>query len=295
MKTVLQVLKDPLFHFIILGALIYLAYDFSPKSDFDEKEPIVIVTKGEIDWFKSTWESKWSRPPTKDELNGLIEQHIKETVLYREALAMGLDENDVVIRRRLAQKVEFLTNDLLQPSPPSEEELSVFFEKNMDRYAGEDLITLTHVFFDPDQRGNATLEDAAKALSILKAESDLPLDFAKLGDRFLLQSYLPQRPKSEIAKLFGSRFAEPVFQLQPETWHGPVLSGYGTHLVYVHELVVPPQPRLDEVREELLLDWANEKRAELNEEFVDQLVKRYKVVIENEPETAQSHAAAGNG
>lgn len=283
-----KMVRDPLVHFLILGGLIYAAYDLNAPPETETGEPTIVVSKGEIDWFKDSWAAKWNRQPTEAELDGLIRQHIKETALYREALSMGLDEDDVVIRRRLAQKVEFLTNDLLQPAPPSDEELAAFFEENKARYTGEDLITMTHVFFDPDKRGNATLMDADKVKATLTDLPDRPLDAANLGDPFLLQSYYPQTAKSELAKLFGTGFADPVFELEKGVWHGPVLSGYGTHLVYVHERLEAPVPELPSIREAVLADWQNMKRQELNEEFITQLVKRYKVVIENEDQTAQS-------
>src|SRR5210317_898051 len=126
----------------------------------EETDKTIVVTAGEIEWMQSSWQKRWNRPPTAEEFDGLIQQYIKETVLYREALTMGLNQLDQVIRRRLAQKLEFLAKDLVQLTPPTDEELQAYFDAHRDRYQQPARYTFTQVFFDPDKRGNATLKDA---------------------------------------------------------------------------------------------------------------------------------------
>ena len=196
---------------------------------------------------------------------------------------MGLDKDDTVIRRRLAQKLEFLTQDLISPQPPSEEELRTYFETHMDRYQPPDLITLTHVFFDPDKRGDQTLKDAETIKAELIALKQPPQDARSFGDPFMLQSYYPERSEAELAKLFGSGFARPVFELAPRQWHGPVLSGYGTHLVYVHDHQKAEPPTFAEVEAQVRQDWENDKREQLNEQYIASLMGRYDVTIEDTP------------
>ena len=272
--------REPLVHFLLIGAALFVIYAYWGQPDVTENERAITITAGEIEWLSDSWQKRWNRPPTKQEREGLINQYLKEMILYREALAMGLDRDDTVIRRRLAQKLEFLSQDLISPTPPSEEELLSYFIEHMDRYQQPDLITFTHIFFDPDKRGNQTLKDAETAKAELISLQQPTQDARSFGDQFMLQSYYPERSEAEVAKLFGSGFAGPVFKLTPLQWHGPVLSGYGTHLVFVHDLNKTPPPELTEVEEQVKQDWTNDQREKLNDQFIASLMGRYEVTIE---------------
>jgi peptidyl-prolyl cis-trans isomerase C len=228
------------------------------------------------------WQKKWNRPPSDVEMVGLVRDHLRETVLYREAVAMGLDKDDVIIRRRMAQKLEFLAQDLIQPETPSEAELQTFFNENIDRYQIPPLLTFTHVFIDPDKRGDDTLTDAEKLKAELIASATVPDEASDLGDRFMLQAYYPERDEADLSKLFGGEFASSIMALEPEKWHGPVLSGYGTHLVYVHTRLESPPPSYEQVAARVQEDLINQGREKLNQEYIDSLLARYEVVIEGE-------------
>lgn len=197
---------------------------------------------------------------------------------------MGLDQDDTIVRRRLAQKLEFLVQDLVEVNPPSEEELSAYFEQHLADYREPDRITFTHVFVDPDRRGAETLGDAAEIREALEKLED-PADGAKdLGDPFMLQSYYPERTEAEISKLFGGEFANSVAGLDEGVWHGPILSGYGVHVVYVHGAQTFPQPGMSEVHERVVQDWTAAKREELNAEYYTRLLEKYDVVVEEAPD-----------
>lgn len=276
----MKFLREPLVHFLIIGAALFLFYAFWGQQDVEEQERAITITAGEINWLTDTWKKRWNRPPTAEERAGIIDQYLRETILYREAVAMGLDKDDTIIRRRLAQKLEFLAQDLISPQPPTEDELKSYFESHMDQYQAPDLITLTQVFIDPDQRGDQTLEDAEVIRKQLQALKEPPQDAQSYGDAFMLQSYYPERSEAELLKLFGSGFSRSVFELTPEQWHGPVLSGYGTHLVYVHYRQETDPPIFSEVEEQVLQDWESDKREQLNEQFITSLMGRYDVTIE---------------
>ena len=280
-NTIVRFIREPLVHFLLIGAAIFVLYGFMGQQDVEEQERAITITSGEINWLTDTWKKRWNRPPTAEEREGLIKQYLRETILYREAVAMGLDRDDTVIRRRLAQKLEFLAEDLIRPNPPTEDELRTYFEAHMDRYQPPDLITLTHVFLDPDKRGDQTLKDAETIKAKLIALKEPPQDARSFGDPFMLQSYYPERSEAELAKLFGRGFAEPVFKLEPQQWHGPVLSGYGTHLVYVHDRRVAEPPRLSDVEEQVRQDWESDRREQLNEQYIASLMGRYDVTIED--------------
>jgi hypothetical protein len=279
----MKLLREPLVHFLVIGAAIFVLYGFMGQQDVEEQERAITITAGEIGWLTNSWEKLWNRLPTAEERDGLIKQYLREMILYREAVAMGLDKDDTVIRRRLAQKLEFLTQDLISPQPPSEEELRTYFETHIDRYQPPDLITMTHVFLDPDKRGDQTLKDAEIIKAQLIALKQPPQDARSFGDPFMLQSYYPERSEAELLKLFGSGFARSVFELAPQQWHGPVLSGYGTHLVYVHDHQKSEPPRFAEVEERVRQEWESDKRKQLNEQFVASMIARYDVTIEDAP------------
>jgi peptidyl-prolyl cis-trans isomerase C len=288
----LKWLREPLLHFLFIGAAIYLLYGAVAEPVREETDKTIVVSAGEVEWMQTSWQKRWNRPPTPDELDGLIQQYIRETVLYREALTMGLNQHDQVIRRRLAQKLEFLAKDLVALTPPTEEELLAYFDAHRERYQEPTLFTFTHVFIDPDKRGDATLEDAEAIKATLIARGDAIEDAGALGDDFMLQSYYPEKDPLEIRKLFGGGFTNSLVELAPRRWHGPVLSGYGTHLVYVSNIREPPPPVFAEVRDRVVEDWTTERSEELNEQFYANLRDRYTVVIE-EPAADDEVARGG--
>lgn len=276
----MKFLREPLLHFMLIGAAIYLLYAVFAEPAAEETDKTIIVSAGEIEWMNTVWQKRWSRAPTSEELDGLIKQYIKETVLYREALTMGLNKHDQVIRRRLAQKLEFLAKDLVALTPPTEEELQVYFTEHQEYYTEPTRFTFTQVFIDPDKRGDATLEDAEKIKATLIARGESIDDVSGTGDDIMLQNYYLEKDQAEIQKQFGSGFAESLVELSLGQWHGPVLSGYGVHLVYVHSIVEPPAIVLEDVHERVTLDWETEKGIELNEQFYESLREQYTIIIE---------------
>jgi len=279
-----KLLREPLVHFMFIGAAIYLLYGVfaEPVPEADDKT--IVVTAGEVEWMQTAWQKRWNRPPTAEEFDGLIQQYIKETVLYREALTMGLNKHDMVIRRRLAQKLEFLAKDLVALTPPTDEELQAYFDEHQERYQEPVLYTFTQVFIDPDKRDDTTLDDAEAIKANLIAQGDAVDDPGALGDDFMLQNYYPEKDVVEIQKLFGSGFTESLAELSPGQWHGPVLSGYGVHLVYISSVSEPPAPVLADVREQVVRDWEMERGEELNDKFYASLRDQYTVIIEEPDE-----------
>ena len=276
----MKLLREPLVHFMFIGAFIYLLYGVFAESVPEADDKTIVVTAGEVEWMQSTWQKRWNRPPTAKEFDGLIQQYIREMVLYREALTMGLNKHDMVVRRRLAQKLEFLAKDLVALIPPTEEELQIYFDEHQGRYQEPMLYTFTQVFIDPDKRGDATLDDAEKIKATLIEKGDAIDDPGALGDRFMLQNYYPGKDQIEIQKQFGSGFTESLIALSAGEWHGPVLSGYGVHLVYISNVDEPPPPVFADVRERVVQEWTSDKSEELNEKFYANLREQYTVVIE---------------
>ena len=276
-----SILKEPLFQFFVLGVFVYVLYGLFASLDDKQAENTIVVTKGEIDWMKDTWTKRWNRPPTDQELEGLIDQHIEESIFYQEALKMGLDQNDVIIRRRLAQKLKFLQEDLLKPGEPSEEELKAYFRENISTYSSDEVVTLTQIFYDPDKRGSSTLQDAENDKARLNDMDIDVVDPKAFGDYFMLQNYYPGRSQQDISKLFGSEFARNVMSLDLDQWHGPILSGYGTHLVYVTDRVESVEPNFEDVRDLVLEDWKIAQQEKMNQMFAEGVIARYTVIVED--------------
>lgn len=287
----MKLLREPLLHFMLIGAAIYLLYGVFAEPVAEETDKTIVVSAGEIEWMQTSWQKRWNRPPTDKEMEGLIQQYIRETVLYREALTMGLNQHDQVIRRRLAQKLEFLAKDLVALTPPTDEELQAYFSEHQARYQDPTRYTFTQVFIDPDQRGDSTLEDAKAIKATLIAQGEAIEHAGTLGDDFMLQNYYPEKDRLEIQKLFGSGFTESLVGLSRGQWHGPVLSGYGVHLVYVSGINESPPPVFAEVRERVMEDWKTDRSEELNETFYANLRDSYTVVIEEREQNDRVAAA----
>ena len=284
----MQWLREPLVQFLVLGALIYLGYGLFGASDDAADDLTVRVSEDRIASLSAMWEKRWNRAPTEEELVGLVRAYVRESILYREAVAMGLDTDDHIIRRRLAQKLEFLTNDIARLQEPGEADLQAYFEANRQQFREPDRVTFVHVFFNPDTRGEATLTDAEAALARLQAAGEPDPAALTDGDRFMLRDYFSAATEMEVRRDLGSGFAASVMELPAGDWQGPVLSGFGTHLVYVYEHVAAPEPELAAVRDAVAAEWLRTRTEEFNAEYLDSLKQRYEVVIEAPPAFAEA-------
>jgi hypothetical protein len=275
-----RLLRDPLVHFLLIGAAIYAAYGLLDPAAEEENGATITISQEEIESITEQWTRLWNRPPTEAELAGALRKHVRTRILYTEALAMGLDRNDQVIERRLAQKIELLSRSLVVPEPPSDEVLAAWYAENPDQFRTPDTYTFSQVFFDPDRRGDSTSADAAAALATLQAMDAVPEDLSAYGDRGIVSSYYAGRDAFQLRKSLGGGFVNQLVQLEPGRWHGPVLSGYGTHLVYVHAVVKPEPPALADIREQVQDAWMLEQVEERSAAFIDELIERYDVVVE---------------
>ena len=192
---------------------------------------------------------------------------------------MGLDRNDQVIERRLAQKVELLSRGLVAPKPPGDEVLASWYAENVERFRESDTYTISQLFFDPERR-DGVVDDAVSVLAQLQILESVPEDLTRYGDNSLLGRYYSSRDEIQLRKLFGSGFVDQIIRLEPGVWHGPVLSGYGVHLVYVHDVVKPQALALGGIREKLQEAWMLGQVDELSALFIDELIARYDVVVE---------------
>jgi len=271
-------LREPLVHFLVLGAGIFLLAALVGESDQDQPDQIV-VSVGQIDRLVETWQRTWQRPPTQVELEGLVEDHIREEILYREAIALGLDRDDTIIRRRLRQKMEFLPQDLVDQIEPTDAELRTYLGENADAYQVETRVSFQHIYLNLDRRGTAAEGDARRLLADLKANGG-PVEPAVLSDPILLPYDLELLSESEVARLFGQEFASRLIEIAPGGWTGPLGSSYGLHLVRVREGLPARVPGLSEVRKAVKRDWQFMRRQELDDQFFRSLKERYVIEVQ---------------
>jgi hypothetical protein len=266
--------REPLFHFLALGVGFFLLYGAvaAPVREAD----VIDVTAGDVEQLVRVFEKTWQRPPTEAELDNLIEERIKEEVFYQQALAMGLDRDDTIVRRRLRQKMEFLSEDVAALSEPTESDLAGYLQKHADAFRRPPRFSFRHVYLNPDRRGEAVFSEAEQLLRALGEAADA----LALGDPFLLPRAYESLPAGEVAKLFGSDFAVRLEELPPGRWVGPVKSGFGLHLVRVSERWEGELPELAEVRDAVERDWTAERRAKSAEAFYAALRQRYTVSVE---------------
>ena len=274
-----KLLREPLVHFLMLGAALFALFSVVDKRSNPEPETIV-VTRGQIEHLATVFARTWQRPPTTKELEGMIRDFVRQEVYYREALARGLDHDDIVIRRRLEQKLEFVSADLAALTEPTDADLNEFLRTHPDKFRVEQHVSFHHVYLNPERHGESLRQDAAKLLMQLQA-AGRTANVATLGDPFLLAHHFDAMPNSEIAKLFGEQFAGVLNHLRPGEWEGPVASGYGAHLVLVSERTEGRVPALAEVRDAVRREWLNAQRQKANEDFYQSLLSGYTVIVEH--------------
>jgi hypothetical protein len=272
-----KVFREPLFHFLLLGAGLFLLYALVARDDGQAPERIV-VTEAEISRLAAQFQRTWMRPPTREELQGLAEDYVLEEILYREALALGLDQDDLVVRRRMRQKMEFLNSDLVELEAPTDDELSAFLDANSDKFRRPIRTSFVQVYVratDDPQEGRQRIDALRERLVAEPA-----LDPQGLGDSSLLPSALADATEREIARHFGQDFASAVVHAPLDAWSGPYASAYGVHLVRVDERKPGGLPVLTEVRATVEREWAAERRQVAKDRFHQGLRDRYEVEIE---------------
>lgn len=273
----MRILTEPLLHFLLIGAAIFLLVAITTDVA-EERSDRIVVTEGQLERLAAMWQRTWQRPPTETELEGLIEDHITEEMLYREALALGLEKDDTIIRRRLRQKMEFLAQDLAPVGEPTEDQLRAQLDENAEDYRLPARFSFVHIFFSPDRRGEAVVSDAAAELARLEGPD--PLDIDSLGDPLPLPRVFEDVDETRVTSTFGHGFAEQLAGVRVGQWGGPIRSGYGLHLVWV-DAYTPSRPaELDEVRERLRQDWTVAEGDRRKQAFVDAIRERYEVIVE---------------
>lgn len=275
-------LKEPLLHFLVLGALVFALYGYiAPDGPADDE---IIVTRGQQEHLLTAFTRTWQRPPTQAEFTGIVDDWIREEIAYREGLEMGLDTNDTIIRRRLRQKLEVLADDIVSLAEPTNEVLQQHLVDNQSSYTREPVYTLRQVYFNEDQRGPAALQDAGQALLLLNTDSALT-NPENLGDALSLPHRVVGERESALVARFGGEFVEGLRDAITGTWQGPIRSAYGVHLVLVEEFLPGRPLTLEEAERAVRRDWDNEQRVTAIDTLYERLRDAYTITVEPMTET----------
>lgn len=276
-----KLLKEPLLHFIAVGAaLFFIYYATAYRPDINKSGDIIVISSSDIERLAYLFEKTWQRPPNNKELKGLVDDYLEEEVLYREAMKLGLDKDDTVVRRRMRQKMEFFVNDLTQQTAPTEKQLKEFLQKNKDKYRTESRLSFKQIFFKPDKESENRSNRIINLREKLNKKQNSIQNTTDLGDATILPVNLEMVTVSEVDNQFGKGFGYKLYELAPNRWEGPVESAYGYHLIFIEEKTEGEDPKLSEIRSEVERDWKYSLQKELEQEYLKKKLDEYNVQIQ---------------
>jgi parvulin-like peptidyl-prolyl isomerase len=277
--------RDPLFLFIVIGIVLFAGYTWLQGDTETEAAPDEIrLTLADLSQLSLQFEAQWRRQPTRDEFHRLVQDRIREEILYREALALGLDQDDTIVRRRMAQKMQFLAEDMAAAREPTNEELRAWFDANAARFAYPPIVDFRHLYFSPELRGEQALADAVAALGLLSEEPRDTKLAQSMGDQFMFMDAYAGTTPNQLAREFGPEFALEVLELEPGAWSGPVQSGFGWHIVFVDQLVPGRIPAIGDVEQEVKTAWLDEQKDKAWREAYEEMRTRYTVMLPMPPQ-----------
>jgi hypothetical protein len=280
-------LREPLVQFIILGLLLFAANSYIARS-----RPVaglskqIEITIDDLRQMAIYYQSQWGHPPTPQDFKGLVESKVKEEVLYREGLKMGLDKDDAIVKRRIAQKMQFLTADVTAQQKPTPAVLQGWYEKHSDQFAFPNRVSFRHLYFSPDHRHALARDDAAKALAQLAGQPENTRLAATLTDPFMFQDYYRELAPDFLAKEFGPNFAQNIAKLTPGSWQGPIESGFGWHLVFIDTVIPGRVPAYEEVESDVKKAWLDEQGVQAWEKVYQDMRAGYIVSLPAVPDSA---------
>jgi hypothetical protein len=274
--------RKPAVHVLILGLIVAAVILIAKGPPTGDAARRVVITGGDVLQLRAGFMRTWQREPTPEELRGALEQHIRQEVLYREALARGYDRDDQVVRRAMQQKMEFLAASQALQEPPSEEEVEAFFSLRQDRYTLPAALTFAQVYVSPDRRGADVEVDAQELLERLRREDPDPAELLAWGDPIMLETYYSDRSEADVSGTFGGEFADALLALPVGAWEGPVSSGYGLHLVRISRRVETRIPDWREVQGRVIGDMEFEAKASSRDQLYQEIAQTYEIVFDSQ-------------
>jgi len=277
-----KLFREPLLHFLILGALIFAAYGWIKRDQRSVDE--IVVTRGQQKHLMTMFTRTWQRPPTAQEYQSLLQDFIREEIAYRQAVAMGLNEGDIIIRRRMRQKLELLSDEIVSFSEPADADLQQYLLEHPESFRLEPILNFRQVYISLDKWGADADTRALGTLEQLRNQAEA--DWKERGDSLPLPMEFNEVRLGEISRLFGSQLADSLLNLERGEWTGPVRSGYGLHLVRIDNFTPARDPKLIEVREKVKIEWLEQRRRNATDEMYKRLAEQYSIEIESLVEEA---------
>ena len=268
--------REPLVHFLILGVLLFAVFHWRGSAAGGDR---IVITPGQVDSLAAAFTRTWQRPPTEQELKGQVDEYIREEIATREAMTIGLDRDDTIIRRRLRQKLEFLAEDTLETAPPTQAELQAWLDAHPERFGAEPVVAFRQVHLSPERRGSSLDADVQTLRDELAAAAP-DVSIEGRSDSVMLTQEMSGATRADVARQFGEQFADAIVDADLRRWTGPVRSSYGAHVVFVRSREAARVPPLDEVRAQVEREWTVDRRKRQLEAMYADLLQRYRVVIE---------------
>jgi hypothetical protein len=273
-------LREPLLHFALIGVVLFVVYGWMNPPDKPGER--IVVTQVIVDDLARQHQARWMRPASEQELANLVEAYVRDEILFREGVALGLDRDDAVIKRRVRQKFDVISEEQLAGAAPTDAELSAYLTQNPARFMRSGTVSFEQIFFD----GSKSVAEVGRTVDAAKAALNRGVDPAKLGQPTLLPASAEAVSVELVARDFGGRFSEQLAKLPLGEWVGPIASGLGAHLVRVSARTPAELPPLDDVRQRVAREWENERRERSRTESYRKLRDSYTVVIESRPPQA---------
>jgi parvulin-like peptidyl-prolyl isomerase len=286
-----RLLREPLLHFVLLGALLFGLHAWLAQPGVVSNPKEIRLSVGEITQLTQRFQAQWHRLPTPDELRRVVENKVEQEILYREALAMGLDKDDEIVKRRMAQKMQFVAEDVAAAREPGSAELKTWFDTRRERFAQPPRLSFRHLYFATDRRGARARDDAAAALARLSGQPVDAAQAAELADPFMFSDHYRDRSPEFLGKEFGPKFALALPKLAPGSWQGPVESGFGWHLVFVDTVIPGRVPAYEEVEADVKAAWLAEQKAQAWAKAYRELRAKYTVLLPAPPASNPNGAA----
>lgn len=272
-----KLFKEPLFHFLLIGAGLFLIYEWMNTEKPADRETI-LITEFEVERLLSSYEKNWGQKPDSLSLTKLLDEYVRSEIFYREALEMNLEHNDEIIKRRLRQKYEFLVKDLSEQDDPETQDLEEFYHKHQENYQSERKLSFSHIYFSPDKR-KYPRKDAEKVRKVLGETRGE--DAKNYGDDFHLQTFYAKRTYRDIVQNYGKKFSDTLFSKSSLGWQEPIASGYGFHVVYISDIEDSKVLPFEQVQLQVKEDWKNAALTDFNEELYKSLQNKYEVIHEH--------------
>ncbi len=273
-------LREPLVHFLLVGAALFAAYSVTQADRTgltSAKE--IRLSLDELTQLALLFQAQWRREPTTQELGRLVENRVQEEILYREALVMGLDKDDTIVKRRMAQKFSSWPRTSRAAHEPTTAELKAWYQKNTGLFAQPGRFSFRHLYFSPDRRGERARSDAENAVTKLVGQPQDVEFAATLADPFMFQDYYRDRAPEMLGKEFGHRFAQAVAKLPSGSWQGPIESGFGWHLVYVDTVIPGRVPAFEEIESDVKTAWLSEQKAQAWQKAYSDIRAKYTILL----------------